>query len=121
MHSTDTKSRYIELRAQGWSLARIAAHIGVAKRTLALVDWNPHSQEEIRILKALELEALHEKLLASHEAELTQLTAQLNHATVASLAGHSPSALSPRDHAASLRHIACGLKTEFGKEMVKKW
>jgi hypothetical protein len=37
MHSTDTKSRFLELRAQGWSLARIAAHPNVAKRTL--VDW----------------------------------------------------------------------------------
>jgi len=75
MHSTDTKSRFIELRAQGWSLARIAAHLDVAKRTL--VDWNQHAQTEIRALKAVELEALQEKLLASHEAELTQLNAHL--------------------------------------------
>ena len=75
MHSTDTKSRFIELRAQGWSLARIAAHLDVSKRTL--VDWNQHAQAEIRALKAVELEALQEKLLASHEAELTQLTGHL--------------------------------------------
>jgi hypothetical protein len=75
MHSTDTKSRFIELRAQGWSLARIAGHLAVSKRTL--VDWNQHAQAEIRALKAVELEALQEKLLASHEAELTQLTAHL--------------------------------------------
>jgi hypothetical protein len=75
MHSTDTKSRFIELRALGWSLARIAAHLDVAKRTL--VDWNQHAQAEIRALRAVELEALQEKLLASHEAELTQLTAHL--------------------------------------------
>ena len=75
MHSTDAKSRFIELRAQGWSLARIAAHLDVAKRTL--VDWNQHAQPEIRALKAVELEALQEKLLASHEAELIQLTAHL--------------------------------------------
>jgi len=75
MHPTDTKSRFIELRAKGWSLARIAAHLDVAKRTL--VDWNQHSQTEIRTLKAVELEALQEKLLASHEAELTQLNNHL--------------------------------------------
>ena len=75
MHSTDTKSRFIELRAQGWSLARLAAHLDVPKRTL--VDWNQHAQAEIRPLKAVELEALQEKLLASHEAELTQLNAHL--------------------------------------------
>jgi len=75
MHPTDTKNRFIELRAKGWSLARIAAHLDVAKRTL--VDWNQHSQTEIRTLKAVELEALQEKLLASHEAELTQLNDHL--------------------------------------------
>jgi len=75
MHSTDTKSRFIELRAKGWSLARIAGDLGVAKRTL--VDWNQHAQSEIRALKAVELEALQEKLLASHEAELTQLNDHL--------------------------------------------
>jgi transposase len=75
MHAIDTKSRFIELRAQGWSLARIATHLEVSKRTL--VDWNQHSQAEIRLLKAVELEALHEKLLASHEVELTQLTGHL--------------------------------------------
>jgi orotate phosphoribosyltransferase-like protein len=75
MHSTDTKNRFLELRAQGWSLARIADHLNVSKRTL--VDWNQHSQTELRILRSVELEALHEKLLASHEAELTQLTVHL--------------------------------------------
>jgi len=63
------------IQSKGWSLARIAAHLDVAKRTL--VDWNQHSQTEIRTLKAVELEALQEKLLASHEAELTQLNDHL--------------------------------------------
>jgi len=75
MHSTDTKNRFLELRAKGWSLARIADHLDVSKRTL--VDWNQHAQPEIRVLKAVELEALQEKLLASHEAELTQLNSHL--------------------------------------------
>src|SRR5205814_8008703 len=56
---------------QGWSLARIATHIGVSKRTL--IDWNREFHSEIRALEALETEALHERILASHERELTQL------------------------------------------------
>jgi len=60
MHATDTKSRFIELRAQGWSLARNAAPLNVAKRTL--VDWNQPAQTESSTLKAVELEALQEKL-----------------------------------------------------------
>ena len=75
MHSTDTKSQFIELRAKGWSLARIAAHPNVCKRTL--VDWNCQSHTEICALHAVELEALQEKILATHEQELTRLTQHL--------------------------------------------
>jgi hypothetical protein len=76
MHGAEIRNRFIELRAQGWSLQRIAAELHVAKRTL--VDWNRDAQHEIRGLKDLELEALHERILVSHEEELTRLTAQLN-------------------------------------------
>ena len=75
MHGTDTKSQFIELRAKGWSLARIAARLNVCQRTL--VEWNRQSQTEIRALHAVELEALQEKILASHEQELTRLTQHL--------------------------------------------
>ena len=75
MHSTDTKSQFIELRAKGWSLACIAAHLNVCTRTL--VDWNRHSQTEIRALRGVELEALQEKVLATHEQELIRLTQHL--------------------------------------------
>ncbi len=75
MHGTDTKSQFIELRAKGWSLARIAAQLNVGKRTL--VDWNGQARKEISALHAVELEALQEKILATHEQELTRLTRHL--------------------------------------------
>jgi transposase len=75
MHNTDTKSQFIELRAKGWSLARIAAQLNVCKRTL--IDWNRQSRNEISALHAVELEALQEKILATHELELTRLTQHL--------------------------------------------
>ena len=75
MHSTETKGQFIELRAKGWSLARIATHLNVCLRTL--VDWNHQAQAEIRSLRAVELEALQEKVLATHELELTRLTQHL--------------------------------------------
>ena len=75
MHSTDTKSQFIELRAKGWTLARIAAQLNVGKRTL--VDWNGQARNEINALHAVELEALQEKILATHEQELTRLTRHL--------------------------------------------
>ena len=76
MHDQQTRTHFIELRAQGWSLSRIAGQLHVAKRTL--VEWNRDAQREIRDLKDVELEALHERILVSHEEELHRLTSQLN-------------------------------------------
>ena len=73
MHPNVTKQQFIELRAQGLSLSRIADQLHVSKRTL--VGWNREHHADIDSLRALELEALHEKLLASHEQELTRLAA----------------------------------------------
>jgi hypothetical protein len=75
MHSTDTNGKFLELRAKGWSLARIATRIGVSKRTL--VSWQHQHRQELRLLRAVELEALQEKILASHKAELTRLARRL--------------------------------------------
>ena len=50
MYGTDTKSQFLKLRDKGWSLARIAAHIKVAQRTL--VDWNQQEHGLIRTLRA---------------------------------------------------------------------
>jgi len=51
MHQTDTRSQFLELRAKGWSLARIAERLQVAQRTL--VDWNRQEHEQIRTLRAI--------------------------------------------------------------------
>ena len=76
MHDVDTKNQFLELRAKGWSLARIAERLKVAQRTL--VDWNRQEHEQIRTLRAIELEALREKILATHEQELTRLKQELD-------------------------------------------
>src|SRR5437870_7625369 len=90
MHPTETKNQFIELRAQGWSLARIATHIGVSKRSL--IDWNRQCHAEIQQLQALETEALHERILASHEEELRRLAGHLT-AIENELARRGPKAL----------------------------
>lgn len=76
MHDTRTQNSFIELRARGWSLRRISAELKVAPRTL--VDWNRKNLEAIRTLRALELEALREKVLATHEQELLSLKTSLD-------------------------------------------
>jgi transcriptional regulator len=76
MYGTDMKSQFLELRAKGWSLARIAEHLKLAQRTL--VDWNRQEHEQIRTLRAIELEALQEKILSTREQELLRLKQELD-------------------------------------------
>ena len=59
METLETKERFIELRAKGYSFDKIAQELGKAKQTL--IDWSKELEEEIANLKALELEALYEK------------------------------------------------------------
>jgi len=59
METVETKERFIELRAKGWSFDKIAKQLGKAKQTL--IDWSKELDNEIANLKALELEALYEK------------------------------------------------------------
>lgn len=59
MELLETKERFIELRAKGWSFDKISKELGKSKQTL--IDWSKALEEEISNLKALELEALYEK------------------------------------------------------------
>jgi hypothetical protein len=104
MHTNETKDKFIELRAQGWSLPRIATEIHVSQRTL--VDWTRECAEQIRLLCAVQMEALQEKILASQEVELTRL-ARLQQAIEDQLAGRNLAWVSTEklfQVAAQLRH-----------------
>ena len=59
METVETKERFIELRAKGWSFDKIAKKLGKAKQTL--INWSKELEDEIANLKALKLEALYEK------------------------------------------------------------
>jgi transcriptional regulator with XRE-family HTH domain len=76
MESTNTKEKFIELRAQGYSFDKIAKELGKAKQTL--VDWSRELQEEIANRKALELEALYEKFYLLKEHRLKTFGATLS-------------------------------------------
>ena len=71
MHTADTQDKFMDLRAQGWSLGHIATEIHVSKRTL--VEWNREFAADIQSIRAAELELLKEKILASREEELDRL------------------------------------------------
>ena len=49
MHDQATRDRFVELRAQGWSLDRIANEIHVTKRTL--VEWQRQLAGQINTLR----------------------------------------------------------------------
>lgn len=75
MELMETKERFIELRARGYSFDKIAKELGKAKQTL--VDWSKDLQEEIANRKALELEALYGSYYLLKESRLQTLGAML--------------------------------------------
>ena len=75
MYPIETHNRFVELRAKGWPLARIAAELQIAKGTA--VEWERQHRAQIADLRNLEIEALQDRILASHEAELAALAGQL--------------------------------------------
>jgi hypothetical protein len=91
MHDDQTVQRFIERRAQGWTYARLMTELNVSKPTL--IAWSRKHQFEIQNLKAIELEALREKWLASTAERVNALGEQLRKVE-AELATREPAALS---------------------------
>jgi hypothetical protein len=75
MELLETKERFIELRAKGWSFDKIAKETGKAKQTL--IDWSKELQNEIANRKASELEALYESYYLMRENRLQTFGAML--------------------------------------------
>jgi hypothetical protein len=75
MHDATTVQRFIELRASGWSYARLMTELNVSKPTL--IAWSRKHQFQIQNLKAIELEALGEQWLASVTDRVNTLGTQL--------------------------------------------
>ena len=71
----EVKSQFIELRAKGWSYVKIARKLKVSKNTLA--NWGAELEGNIASLKAIEMEALHEKYFMNKEARIQLLGEQL--------------------------------------------
>ena len=71
METIETKRRFIELRAKGYSFDKIAKELGKAKQTL--LDWSRDLDQEIAQAKALELDSLYESYSLYKEARLKTL------------------------------------------------
>jgi transcriptional regulator len=79
MKNINTKEKFIELRAKGWSFDKIAKELNLAKQTL--IDWSKTLEEEIANCKALELEALYERYYLLKEAKIQKYGAILSKIT----------------------------------------
>lgn len=71
----EQKSRFIHLRAKGYSYARIAKELKVSTSTLT--NWNQELQEEVSQARAMELEALQEEYFVLKEGRIRLLGEQL--------------------------------------------
>jgi len=71
----ETKQRFIELRASGWSYDKIARELGVSKVTL--IQWSKGLEHEIANLKAIELESLLEQYYLSRVKRIELLGEKL--------------------------------------------
>jgi hypothetical protein len=71
----ELKARFVELRAKGYSYARIAQQLRVAKGTLA--NWHAELEGEIARCKSWELESLQEQFFLLKEGRIRLLGEQL--------------------------------------------
>ncbi len=75
MKDQETVQKFIGLRAQGWTYARLMAELNVSKPTL--IDWSRKHQFHIQNLRAIELEALADKWLSPLSDRVDALGRQL--------------------------------------------
>jgi transposase-like protein len=75
MHSTETHQKFIALRAQNRGLCSIAAELGLSSSTA--YAWDSQFQEEIAQLRAMEIEAIRERILPNYQQELSYLAEEL--------------------------------------------
>ena len=75
MHSNETHQKFIALRAQNRGLCGIAAEIGISSSTA--YAWDSRFQDEIAELRAMEIEAIRERILPNYQQELSYLAEEL--------------------------------------------
>ena len=76
MKDQETVQKFIELRAQGWSFARIAAELGVARSTLT--EWSRKFRFEVHNRRALELDDLQDRVLGTVQSRVAGLADNLS-------------------------------------------
>lgn len=75
MKDAETKERFVELRARGFSYQNIATELGISKQTA--LNWASELRVEIHNLKALAVDALYQKYLMTKAARVEIFGEQL--------------------------------------------
>ena len=75
MYDNATKDKFIELRAKGISYDKIAEQLNVSKG--AVCKWALQFHSDIQRLRAIELQAIQDRVLSGYEQELTYLAEEL--------------------------------------------
>ena len=76
MHTPETRQKFVERRAQGWSLVRLASELGVARSTL--IEWSRQLRFEIQNQRAIELDDLRKRLLGTCQSRAAVLAEKLS-------------------------------------------
>lgn len=76
MHPPETRQKFIEQRAQGWSLVRISTELGVARSPL--IEWSRQLRFEIQNHRAIELDELRNRVLGSCQSRASVLAEKLS-------------------------------------------
>ena len=111
MKDQETMQKFIELRSQGWTYARLMAELNVSKPTL--IDWSRKFQFQIQNLRAIELEALANKWLSSVTERVNGLGQQLQKVE-AELGGRELKDLSTTQLYILARHLRRQLQEAVG-------
>ena len=75
MHSPEVRQKFIERRAQGWSLVRIASELGVTRSTL--IEWSRQLRFQLQNQTAIELDDLRHGLLGPRQHRAQQFSQKL--------------------------------------------
>src|SRR5688572_12755142 len=75
MHSTETRQKFIILRAKNRGLCGIAEELNISPGTA--YTWDSLFQDEIAQLRAMEIEAIRESVLPNYQQELGYLADEL--------------------------------------------
>lgn len=75
MKDNETRRKFIELRAKGYSFSKIAKELNIAKSTL--IAWSKEHLMEIENLKAVEHESLQEQFYMTKKARIELLGRQV--------------------------------------------